>query len=1035
MPSHTSPIETGPEFALFKRKIRKSVPRGLMVPAGTQPAAPPSSLPDTSLPSRGGFGNLLRPFDVFDKFVLDPFIGGVERTAQFFIPGEQALERRQRELRQLGMNPWTSLGQAHREVAQDYPTWLRIAEEIALDPLNLVPGLGFVKIPLQLRKSGALIKSAQVLTREVSKATKLKGLRNPVVAVFDPKEAKFVVTDGRTTEIIGKFDTLAETQSAMKVRTTEIKNEIDAVVNERIKEARIANDYAKSASPSPVADEAAVGALNDSLKEGNKLRVQVDELTSAQRAERLGRFTETVSKGSGEQAFVDATAELRGVFDVPTLKPLSEILKPQQVSHLFEMLRVSDKLAGFARVDAFRVLQQLVHLGRIPTQREATLLGQVFGDDVVKTIRSVGRTQGSRTIEILNIPRALKSSFDMSASLRQGILMLPTHPKEWSSAFKAQIGAFFREKSARAIEEAIDAHPLRGLADEAGLSVTTRGATKLGGREEVWISSMVHDVPGLGIITRASERAYVTFLNKLRMDTFATLSDKLVRQGKNIASDPDAFKDLARHINRMTGRGTLGPFEKFSEALTVPFFAPKFFAARVQLPLGLVASSPDVRRMVARDAALFLGTGMTLMTLLHRGGVKIETDPRSSDFGKIRAGAVRFDLWGGLQPLARSLAQIGFEETKSVSTGNLSKVERGDAVWRFIRSKFSPAAGSLVTATIGETFLGEEVELTPQSLANQGRDLLLPLFLDDLWDAIKEEGIGGAPKITPSFFGIGTVTFSTLRDIQNRNSPGGDFTKLSEMERFQVNQIPEIQEKIAEFQENQEDLDARTQRQVAFDVWRDAKTSLVEGLAPFAGDRTPGGVKRARIQDYYAQRAAVGKHLFDREEIEFLQGPSDPVILDDLRERYRDAPLSFDPELLQPDFEGQAQERARIIATGSYHGLTEDQITERRPSSISNPDVAQMLDLYNADQEVLQRYWDVSERILSKVDSRVAAQYRQWKRQDRATATTTARKNPRLRVIEKAVSRLREAMFRGDPEIAERLLRWGYRSPAPFSGR
>ncbi|KKN67796.1 hypothetical protein LCGC14_0458290 [marine sediment metagenome] len=1027
----TSPIESGAGFTLLKNRIKKTQPASAAPPASTAPVTAPPPLPEISLPERGGFGNLLRPLDWFQQKVQDPFIGAVESAAFKLVPGEQELERRSRELRQQGMNPFVALGQAHREVAEDYPTWLRIGEAIALDPLNLVPGLGFAKLPVSLTRAASLSKGATALTRTIGKTTKIQGLKNPVHAVFNSKVGKIDVIDGQTSELLGQFDTLDEAQAVMARRATEIKTQLDEAAAERIKEVTIADDYARAHPAAIGGDEEIFRVFNDSIAQGGKLRGQIDQLTSAQRAEKLGNFNRLVSKGIDEEAFQNAMGAMRGpVTDRNLMKPLSEILQPTQLNRLFEVLRTTPKLQGYARVDGYKVLRGMVWFGRVPTVREAKLLGQVFGSQIEKTLTGVRGRPG--LIEWLNVPRALKSSFDLSASLRQGVLMLPGHPKEWGSAFKSQVNAFKSEGFARMADDAIDAHPLRGLAKQSRLDLTVRGAgQQLAAKEEVWISSLLHDVPGLGKIVRASERAYVTFLNKLRMDTFATLSDDLMKQGKTFQSDPRAFRELAKHINRMTGRGGLGPFEKFGEALTVPFFAPKFFMSRVQLPLGLVSRSPEVRRMVARDMAAFLGTGLTIMTLAHRSGMKIETDPRSSDFGKLLVGPTRWDIWGGLQPLARSLAQIGFEERKSVASGNINKLDRGEAVWRFIRSKFSPSAGFAATQITGQTFFGEEVELTPQDAANLARETLMPLIMDDLWDAIRENGIGGGFAGVPAFFGVGTVSFTTLRELQRKvaEEQGVVYEKMSEMERFQVNQHPDIQAKIAEFQENQEDLDQRERDRAASDIWASAKVDSEEILLPVL--ESPGAVQRDRIQEYKARRRQIGNALFNDRERDFLRGPQDPIILDDLRERYWSAPLDFDPDLLHPDYMSQQQARAEIIGIASQYGFTEQQVTERKPSTIQDPGVKALIEEYDRDQEVLKRYWNISERVLVKVDSKIAASYRKWKRMDRATAAKFS--NFRLEALDRAVTRLRDMMFRGDPEIQQLLIRWGYRGAPLFA--
>jgi len=78
----------------------------------------------------------------------------------------------------------------------------------------------------------------------------------------------------------------------------------------------------------------------------------------------------------------------------------------------------------------------------------------------------------------------------------------------------------------------------------------------------------------------------------------------------------------------------------------------------------------------------------------------LETDPRSSDFGKLRKGNKTFDLWHGLNGLAVLYARLITQETKSTKSGEIKGLGTGfgtatssDLLVRYGTNKLAPTAG------------------------------------------------------------------------------------------------------------------------------------------------------------------------------------------------------------------------------------------------------------------------------------------------------------------------------------------------------
>ena len=74
---------------------------------------------------------------------------------------------------------------------------------------------------------------------------------------------------------------------------------------------------------------------------------------------------------------------------------------------------------------------------------------------------------------------------------------------------------------------------------------------------------------------------------------------------------------------------------------------------------------------------------------------------------------------------------------------------------RFLRSKLSPIAATMVNVASGETAGGDKV--TPKQLTT---DLTVPLSFRDVKDAIEEQGVpSGVALWLVSLFGVGMQTY------------------------------------------------------------------------------------------------------------------------------------------------------------------------------------------------------------------------------------------------------------------------------------
>jgi hypothetical protein len=386
----------------------------------------------------------------------------------------------------------------------------------------------------------------------------------------------------------------------------------------------------------------------------------------------------------------------------------------------------------------------------------------LFDDRMAR--RSIPEKIFSGGVEAINTSRAMMTSFDFSAVLRQGGFIALSHPIRAAKVFPAMFRALTK-KGEFAVEQEIKGRENYPLYKRSGLELTERGTT-LVKMEEAYMSRWAEKIPGVG----ASQRAYMTFLNKLRADSFDAMMKSLGRDG--MVTDAEA-KAIANYINVATGRGKLGKHDTALVGLNTLFFAPRLVLSRFQLLAGqpLYRGSWRTRRLIAGEYARYLiGIGV-VYALARAMGADEEFDPRSSDFGKIRVGNTRIDPLSGLSQTAVLVGRMATGETKSIGSGKITSIYKPkfgqDNVWdvaaRFARTKLSPAFGAAVNIRSGEDVVGQ-----PVTVASTAQNLAVPMTFNDIYAALREQGI-----VKGTAMGLLTTFGMSLQTYEPRKPKGG----------------------------------------------------------------------------------------------------------------------------------------------------------------------------------------------------------------------------------------------------------------------
>ena len=531
-------------------------------------------------------------------------------------------------------------------------------------------------------------------------------------------------------------------------------------------------NWLKKPTVAPVAQELVEEQINPVikitklLKEAKPIRAEQELLYSIERSKRAGKIIEAGQTVPGEKGYFAQLKELKGGLPKVQFEGIRGKVLQADIDNLFNLVEHNSIISPYEKITAKTGLSKLLGAEgvAVPTEGELALLNKVFPPTFVQSIiskRTLTQKLFEGTKEVLNVPRAIMASADMSAPLRQGIFLIG-RPKQWLPAFRDMFKYAFNEKAYNGLMLDIEKRTTYPLMKEGGLSLTNIGKS-LYGREEKFMSNLAERIPVLGHIVRGSHRAHTGFLNKLRADVFDDMVSHAQKQGLRI--EGKLLKDIGNFVSAATGRGKLpGAIERSAVTLNSLFFSPRLMASRVNLlnPVYYAKLDPFVRKEALKSLLTFAGTATSIVTLAKLGGADIGVDPRSADFGKIKIGNTRYDPYGGFQQYIRLAAQLITGEHISSTTGVKTTVGEGykpltrtDIIGRFLETKESPVVSFALGLLRGQDNLGKDF-----NIAQETAQRFIPMVAQDMYDLYKERGLEGIAMGTPAIFGAGLQTYS-----------------------------------------------------------------------------------------------------------------------------------------------------------------------------------------------------------------------------------------------------------------------------------
>lgn len=484
----------------------------------------------------------------------------------------------------------------------------------------------------------------------------------------------------------------------------------------------------------------------------------------ARKAELIGPAHEAA--GGGQAGHYASKAALRGELPSLTFDRLAHF----DQATMDELHNAVQKLPDFRPYEKLSLREALdrMQAGKPPRDFEIQLIKRAFGPKAAAEAEStipLHQQILTGAAEVANIPRAVMASADVSGAFRQALLFAAHDPVTFAKNLGPMFHMLVSENRYKELLTAIHADPHYEDAVKSGLKLTELGS--LDKREEAFMSNLAEKITGVGPLigkpagtysfVRGSGRAYTGLLDSLRMAGYKNLVEGARAAGVSEERMPKLMRDAANFINVSTGRGGLGKLEPAAVALNSVLFSPRLFASRVQAfnPVFYAGLDPFVRKQAMAATFKMVAAGSTILGLAALAGAKVVSDPTNADFGKIRIGNTRFDIWGGHQQLARLISQIAEGKVTSSTTGQVTRLvgghalSRQDIVKRFFEGKLAPTP-----SLINDWFRGTDFQGKPFSWKKE--------FLSRIWPLVIQDAVDVANQANNPWAGLGAYGIGAL---------------------------------------------------------------------------------------------------------------------------------------------------------------------------------------------------------------------------------------------------------------------------------
>lgn len=389
--------------------------------------------------------------------------------------------------------------------------------------------------------------------------------------------------------------------------------------------------------------------------------------------------------------------------------------------------------------------------------------------------------------KVLHTTKAVLSGIDDSATFVQNGLAMLANPKlgakvwleHWKDAFN---DARFKRELA-----AIHARPDWDIIQKSGLDVVEPHSAASKQVEEAFEKNLLagkikikgEEFQPWKYTGGIFERAFTSMGNNMRLALFDKQIAQLKEAGKTFESHPQEYKDAARAINELTGRGQLpAKLAQASPYITPFIWAPRMLTSTINtlglsdLALGLWKKgyyqnlTPAQRRFALGQLGRGVALGVAVMGAAALGGADVDYDPRSVTFGDVSIGSHHYNVFGRYTPVIKALVQYAWGgRVKKGEVQDLDSEKRGaktrmGVVGGFFRGKMTPIAGVAYDLAEGKNYFTNE----PFTWKDVPGALITPMSVKDLIEGWKNDGTWSIlNRFLPAFEGL---KVSDERDFQ-----------------------------------------------------------------------------------------------------------------------------------------------------------------------------------------------------------------------------------------------------------------------------
>ncbi len=306
---------------------------------------------------------------------------------------------------------------------------------------------------------------------------------------------------------------------------------------------------------------------------------------------------------------------------------------------------------------------------------------------------------------VFDVPRMLMTTADASFIGKQTLLtsLNPRHADITLKAMKS-LKQTFNQKRFDEAQYYMKQMPEYKDAKKHGVKFMEKGVREMA-QDDVSKVKFLEQIPGLGFIIKSSNRSYAAYVNTMRLEHYLKWKNYLEKSGISKEQFEKDLKDASEIVNNITGTANLGKAEQMSPLLNKVFFAARLFTSRfktITKPFD-PRLSKEVRLNYVKDMGAWTRLMGSIYSALFLGGADIETDPRSSNWMKIKVNNKYIDPLGGYIQIIRTIAQFATGEKKTAKgdiqkLGEYGKDTRFDVALNFFTNKLSPLMGYAVKA-------------------------------------------------------------------------------------------------------------------------------------------------------------------------------------------------------------------------------------------------------------------------------------------------------------------------------------------------